>query len=79
MNSRSKSLSGLVFPTSKELFQFRKHKKNHIGQDLGTTGGEAKTVTFSFFQNAVSISEARAGTLPCRRRICLKSVTGRRF
>ena len=31
---------------------------------------------FSFFKNTVTISEAWARPLPCRRRICLKPVTG---
>ena len=39
MNGRSKCLSGLVFSSSKECFQFRKQKKNHMGQGLGNTGG----------------------------------------
>ena len=36
-------------------------------------------VTFSFFKNTVTISEAWAGPLSCRRQLCLKPVTGRRF
>ena len=32
-------------------------KRNHMGQGLGNTGGEAKTVTFSFLKNAVTIAE----------------------
>ena len=37
-------------------------KRNHMGQGLGNTGGtggegEGKTVTFSFFKNAVTIAE----------------------
>ena len=85
MNGRSKCLSGLVFPPSKECFQFRKQKKNHMGQGLGNTGwgggggGWGKTVTFSFFKNAVTIAEVWAGALSCRRRTCLKPVAGRRF
>ena len=54
-------------------------KRNHIGQDLGNTGGDAEQLLFLSSKNAVTIAEARAGTLPCRRRICLKPVTGRRF
>ena len=37
-------------------------KRNHMGQGLGNTGirgegGGGKTVTFSFFKNAVTIAE----------------------
>ena len=46
MNGRSKCLSGLVFPPSKECFQFRKTKRNHMGQGLGNTSGEAKQLLF---------------------------------
>ena len=38
MNGRSKSLSGLVFPPSKECFQFRKQKRNHMGARSGEYG-----------------------------------------
>ena len=39
MNGRSKCLSGLVFPPSKECFQFiSETKRNHMGQGLGNTG-----------------------------------------
>ena len=31
-------------------------KRNHMGQGLGNTGGEAKVI-FSFFKNAVTIAE----------------------
>ena len=52
---------GLVFPPSKECFQCRKPKENHMGQGLGNTGGGGggggKTVTFSFLKNAVTIAE----------------------
>ena len=50
MNSRSKCLSGLVFPPSKELFQFWKHKEITWGKV-----GEAKQLFF--FKNAVTIAE----------------------
>ena len=53
-------------------------KKSH-----GTRSGEyevwGKTVTFSFFKNAVTIAEVWAGALSCRRRTCSKPVAGRRF
>ena len=42
-------------------------------------GRWGKTVTLSFFKNAATISDAWTGTLPCRRRICLKPVTGHLF
>ena len=32
-------------------------KRNHMGQGLGNTGGEAKQLLFSFFKNAVTIAE----------------------
>ena len=78
MNGRSKCLSGLVFPPSKECFQFRKQKEITWGKVWGIQGW-GKTVTFSFFKNAVTIAEVWAGALSCRRRTCLKPVTGRRF
>ena len=78
MNGRSKCLSGLVFPPSKECFQFRKQKEITWGKVWGIRGW-GKTVTFSFFKNAVTIAEVWAGTLSCRRRTCLKPVAGRRF
>ena len=46
MNGRSKCLSGLVFPPSKECFQLRKKKRNHMGQGLRNTRGEAKQLLF---------------------------------
>ena len=57
MNGRSKCLSGLVFPPSKECFQFRKQKKSHGarsgeygggggGVGGGGGGGEAKQLLF---------------------------------
>ena len=64
MNGRSKCLMGLVFPPSKECFQFRKQIKITWGKvwgipggGRGEGGGEGKTVTFSFFKNAVTIAE----------------------
>ena len=78
MNGRSKCLSGLVFPPSKECFQFRKQKEITWGKVWGIRGW-GKTVTFSFFKNAITIAEVWAGALSCRRRTCLKLVAGRRF
>ena len=58
MNGRSKCLLGLVFLLSKECFQFRKQKITwgNVGGG-GGGGGGGKTVTFSFFKNAVTIAE----------------------
>ena len=78
MNGRSKYLSGLVFPPSKECFQFRKQKEITWGKVWGIRGW-GKTVTFSFFKNAVTIAEVWAGALSCRRRTYLKPVAWRRF
>ena len=74
MNGRSKCLLGLVFPPSKECFQFRKQKEITWGKVWAI-----KTVTFSSFKNAVTIAEVWAGALSCRRRTCLKPVAGHRF
>ena len=46
MNGRSKCLSGLVFPPSKECFQFRKQKEITWGKVWGIRGGEAKHFFF---------------------------------
>ena len=46
MNGRSKCLSGLVFPPSKECFQFRKQKEITWGKVWGICGGEAKQLFF---------------------------------
>ena len=50
MNGRSKCLSGLVFPPSKECFQFRKQKEITWGKVWGIRGGggggEAKQLLF---------------------------------
>ena len=78
MNGRSKCLSELVFPPSKECFQFRKQKEITWGKVWGIRGVR-QNVTFSFFKNAVTIAEVWAGALSCRRRTCLKPVAGRRF
>ena len=46
MNGRSKCLSGLVFPPSKECFQYRKQKEITWGKGWGIRGGEAKQLLF---------------------------------
>ena len=66
------------FRPARNYFNFGIIKKSH-GARSREYGRWDKTVTFSFFKNTVTISEAWAGALPCRRRICLKPVTGRRF
>ena len=78
MNGRSKCLSGLVFPPSKECFQFRKQKEITWGKVWGIRGVRQNSYFF-FLQNAVTIAEVWAGALSCRRRTCLKPVAGRRF
>ena len=47
MNDRSKCLSGLIFPPSKELFQFRKHKEITWGKVYGTQ--EVRQKSYFFF------------------------------
>jgi hypothetical protein len=47
MNGRSKCLSGLVFPPSKEGFQIRKQKEFTWARS-GEYGGEAKQLLFLF-------------------------------
>ena len=46
MNGRSKCLSGLVFPPSKECFQFRKQKEITWGKVWGIRGIEEKQLLF---------------------------------
>ena len=46
MNGKSKCLSGLVFPPSKECFQFRKQKEITWGKVWGIRGSEAKQLLF---------------------------------
>ena len=69
MNGRSKCLSGLVFPPSKECFQFRKQKEITWGKvcvcvgagggggDGGGGGGEAKQLLFLSSKTPVTIAE----------------------
>ena len=63
MNGKSKCLSGLVFPPSKECFQYRKQKESHgarYGEYGGGGGGggvRQNSYFFSFFKNAVTIAE----------------------
>ena len=66
------------FRLARNAFNFGNKKKSH-GARSGEYGGCGKTVTFSFFKNAVTIAEVLAGALSCRRRTCLKPVAGRRF
>ena len=39
------------------IISISKTLRNHIGQEIGNTGGEAKQLLFSFFKNAVTVSE----------------------
>ena len=66
------------FRQARNAFNFGNKKKSH-GARSGEYGGWGKTVTFSFFKNAVTIAEVWAGALSCRRRTCLKPVAGRSF
>ena len=77
MNGRSKCLSGLVFPPSKECFQFRKQKEITWGKVWGIRG--MRQNSYFFFLQKRPIAEVWAGALSCRRRTCLKPVAGRRF
>jgi hypothetical protein len=56
MNGRYKCLSGLVFPPSKEGFEFRKQKEITWGK-VWRIRGVGATVSFSFFKNAETNSE----------------------
>ena len=78
MNGRSKCLSGLVFPPSKECFQFRKQKEITWGKVWGIRGVRQNSYFF-FLQKRLTIAEVWAGALSCRRQTCLKPVAGRRF
>ena len=66
------------FRPARNAFNFGNKKKSH-GARSGDYEGWGKTVTFSFFKNAVTIAEVWAGALSCRRWTCLKPVAGRRF
>ena len=66
------------FRPARNYFNFENIKKSHWARNR-EYGRWGKTVTFSFFKKAVTVSEVWAGTLPCRIRICLKPVTGHRF
>ena len=66
------------FHPAGNYFNFGNIKKSH-GARSREYGRWGKTVNFSFFKNTVTISEAWAGQLSCRRRKYLKPVTGRRF
>ena len=70
------------FRPARNAFNFGNKKEITWGKVWGEPGGEGgggKTVTFSFFKNAVTIAEVGAGALSCRRRTSLKPVAGRRF
>ena len=83
MNGRSKCLSGLVFPPSKECFQFRKQKEITWGKVWGIRrgggGGERQNSYFFFLQKRHNYCGGMTGALSCRRRTCLKPVAGCRF
>ena len=66
------------FCPARNAFNSGNKKKSH-GARSGEYRGWDKTVSFSFFKNAVTIAEVWAGALSCRRRTCLKPVAGRRF
>ena len=61
------------FRPARNAFNFGNKRKSH-GARSGEYRGWGKTVTFSFFKNAVTIAEVWAGALSCRRRTCLKPV-----
>ena len=46
MNGRSKCLSGLVFSAQQGMLLISETKRNHMGQGLGNTWGEAKQLLF---------------------------------
>ena len=56
------------FRPARNYFNFGNIKKSHRARSR-EYGRWGKTVTFSFFKNAVNISEAWVGTLSCRRRM----------
>ena len=66
------------FHPARNAFNFGNKKISH-GARSGEYGGRGKTVTFSFFKNAVTIAEVWAGALSFRWWTCLKPVAGRRF
>ena len=78
MNGRSKCLSGLVFPPSKECFQFRKQKEITWGKVWGIRGVRQNSYFF-FLQKRRNCCGGISWGLSCRRRTCLKPVAGRRF
>ena len=59
-------------------FNFESKKKSHgaLSGEYGGVGGWSKTVTFSFFKNAVIIAVVGADAVSCRRRICLNHWQG---
>ena len=56
MNGRSKCLSTGI-SAQQGMLSISETKRNHMGQGLGGGGGGGKTLTFSFFKNAVTIAE----------------------
>ena len=51
---------GTGISAQQRMLSISETKRNHMGQGLGNTGGGGgggKTVTFSFFKNAVTIAE----------------------
>ena len=48
---------GTGISTQQGKISMSETKRNHMGQGLGNTGGEAKQLFFSFFKNAVTIAE----------------------
>ena len=66
------------FRPARNAFNVGNKKKSH-GERSGEYVGWGKTVTFSFFKNAITIAEVWAWALSCRRWTCLKPVAGRRF
>ena len=62
------------FHPARNDFNFGNKKKSHGARSGGGGGGcWGKTVTFSFFKNAITIAEVRAGALSCRRQTCFKT------
>ena len=53
-------------------------KRNHMGQGLGNTGGEAKQLLFLSLKTP-NYCIGMSGALSYRRRTCLKPAAGRRF
>ena len=89
MNGRSKCLSGLVFPSSREWFQFRKQKEITWDKVWGIRWVRQNSYFF-FLQKRRNYCEGmswgggwgavgREGALSCRRQMCLKPLAGHCF